>query len=407
MQMPDAVADQYIRYPYPGAADDIPTWLRSYNYEFHDSRLYAALFWPEGRPKPNLDILVAGCGTMQAAVIAFTNPESSVTGIDFSQTSIAHEERLRERHSLANLTLHQMDLLEVKNLGKTYDFVLCTGVLHHMGDPGQGLRALASVLEPSAGAMVLMLYGRAGRIGIYLLQDAFRRMDISQTPEGVRAVRNIISHLPPHHPGRRYYEHAAEMSFDAAVVDTFLHRRDQAFSVDDLLQLVEGNNLKFQSWLDSFAYNRNLEGLDPNIQDRERWSIVENLSASIPTHHFIVCRPERYEKTYISFQGDQWLAYFPQRHPTSRPSVFAKEKFCRASVGGTREFSLSPEETVLFAEASGKRTISKIIEHRAFAGKAIQERRLLAQRFYEQMWRLGHLYFSKVPLKNAKPALAT
>jgi len=59
----------------PEIGDDIPTWLRRYNYDFYDPRAYAPLFWPEGRPKKGLDILVAGCGTMQGAVIAFLNPE--------------------------------------------------------------------------------------------------------------------------------------------------------------------------------------------------------------------------------------------------------------------------------------------------------------------------------------------
>ena len=75
MPTSDPVADQYVKYPYPEIGDDIPTWLRRYNYDFYDPRAYAPLFWPEGRPKKALDILVAGCGTMQGAVIAFLNPE--------------------------------------------------------------------------------------------------------------------------------------------------------------------------------------------------------------------------------------------------------------------------------------------------------------------------------------------
>src|SRR5262249_22229925 len=184
MPTSDPVADQYVRYPYPEIGDDIPTWLRKYNYDFYDPRAYAALLWPEGRPKKSLSILVAGCGTMQGAVIAFLNPECSVTGVDFSKASITHEEQLRARHNLTNLTLRVMDLREVRSLGNCFDFILSTGVLHHLADPTKGLRALASVLDPAHGAMVLMLYGRAGRVGIYLLQDALRRMGVQQTPEG-------------------------------------------------------------------------------------------------------------------------------------------------------------------------------------------------------------------------------
>jgi hypothetical protein len=128
-----------------------------------------------------------------------------------------------------------------------------------------------------------MLYGKLGRIGIYPLQDAFRRMRIPQTAEGVATVRSIINRLQPRHPGRWYFEHSQEMRSPAAIVDTFLHRQDVAYNVQELLNLVEGNGLKFQGWLDGAPYNigfpdQNLESLCKDFPDRDRWSIVENLT---------------------------------------------------------------------------------------------------------------------------------
>jgi SAM-dependent methyltransferase len=400
MPTSDPVADQYVKYPYPEIGDDIPTWLRRYNYDFYDPRAYAPSFWPEGRPKKALDILVAGCGTMQGAVIAFLNPECSVTGVDFSQSSIAHEERLRTRHNLTNLTLHVMDLREVRNLGKSFHFILSTGVLHHLADPGEGLRALGSVLDPVHGAMILMLYGRAGRIGIYLLQDAFRRMGVQQTPEGVHTVRSIMKRIPSFHSGRFYYEHSPEMPVDAAVVDTYLHPQDRAFSVPEILEFIETNGLRFQNWIDSGEYNLDWEELDRDIPEREHWCIAENLKASIPTHHFVVCRPERHSKSSISFGGDRWLSYFPRPHPTTIQSAFQKGTYCRSSfgIGGTREYSVSPAEAVILTEANGKREVSSILRHRDFQRWTTSELTSMTRAFFERMWRFGHMHFSKVPL---------
>ena len=174
MSSPNPVADQYSSFPYPEPGDDIPTWLTNFNYDGYEPAKFSVKFWPEGRPKTDLNILVAGCGSMQAAVVAFNNPESRVTGIDFSDASIAHEERLRERHKLSNLLVRAMDLLDVSSLEQQFDLIICTGVLHHLPNPTEGLKALSSVIEPSHGVMVLMLYAKLGRIGIYPLQDAFR-----------------------------------------------------------------------------------------------------------------------------------------------------------------------------------------------------------------------------------------
>jgi hypothetical protein len=40
------------------------------------------VFWPDRDYRPHLDILIAGCGTNQAAVFAYTNPGATVTAID-------------------------------------------------------------------------------------------------------------------------------------------------------------------------------------------------------------------------------------------------------------------------------------------------------------------------------------
>jgi hypothetical protein len=81
MSSSNPVADQYSSFPYPEPGDDIPTWLMSFNYDGYDPAKFSVKFWPEGRPKTDLNILVAGCGSMQAAVIAFNNPECRVTGM--------------------------------------------------------------------------------------------------------------------------------------------------------------------------------------------------------------------------------------------------------------------------------------------------------------------------------------
>ena len=389
------VEEQYSRYSYPEAGDDIPTWLKSWNYDPYDPSLCEALYWPEGRPRSDLQVLIAGCGTMQAAVLALKNPQCKFTGIDFSRTSIAHEESLCERHNLRNLTLRRMDLRDVAKLGISFDLIISSGVLHHLVDPGEGLRALALALEPSHGVMLIMLYGRMARIGVYALQDAFRRMRVPQTPEGVKFVRATIQRLPPRHPGRWYFETSPEMNSDAAVVDTFLHTQDIAYSVQDVLEFVEKNNLKFKGWLDNGIYNQDLEGMDQNIVDRDRWSIIENITASIPQHRFMVSLPGRDNRSDVIFDGDHWPNYFPLRHPELRPSEFDPNK----SVRGKQEFVVSPIENNLLAMANGRQTIGKILKHKAFAKMAVEQRRSMSNEFYKRMWQHGHMFFSIVPIK--------
>ena len=100
-------------YSYPPPIEDAEKFLRQWGPLTCDPRFAGIQLWPEGRPRQDLRILCAGCGSSQAALIALSNPDCAVLGVDLSETSLAHSNRLRDRHSLANLELRQMSLLDV------------------------------------------------------------------------------------------------------------------------------------------------------------------------------------------------------------------------------------------------------------------------------------------------------
>jgi len=103
--------------------------------EFH-------LLWPNDKYRPDLDVLVAGCGTFQAAKHAIGHPVSRVVGIDVSSTSLEHTERLKQKHNLTNLETYLLPIERAHELDQRFDHIICTGVLHHLADPEIGLRAL-------------------------------------------------------------------------------------------------------------------------------------------------------------------------------------------------------------------------------------------------------------------------
>ena len=69
----DAVSRQYERWRYPHPIRDLKTWTVT-NWEWFDPVHAHRVLWPDRDYRPDLDILIAGCGTNQAAVFAFNNP---------------------------------------------------------------------------------------------------------------------------------------------------------------------------------------------------------------------------------------------------------------------------------------------------------------------------------------------
>jgi SAM-dependent methyltransferase len=388
------VAKQYTEFAYPAPISDIAEWRSSGKFTACDPSLFPALLWPEGRPRDQLSILSAGCGTYQAACLAFTNPFCQVTGIDLSETSLLHERRLQERHGLTNLSLHQGDLRSVADRGQVFDYIVCSGVLHHLADPDEGLRALASVLAPD-GAMSIMLYGRARRTGVYLLQDAFRRMNVPQSSEGVALVRATLDRLRKDHPVRMYAANARDLASDEGIIDTFLHPQDRAYSVPDVLDFVERAGLFFQGWFENGVYYPDVyfPEDDPvrraieRLPEREQWAVMENIGLRVGKHVFVV---RKRQTTPITFDGNGFLDYAPVRYPFGQ---FVQEgdsyKFRRP---GAQDVALNKIAAFWYSQADGNQTIRQIVNHPVLASRPKPARKESARAFYTTMWRQGHIF---------------
>lgn len=391
------VARQYTDYSYPKPVEDIAAAIKDGLIELVDPSAYGPIYWPEGPPRPDLAILVAGCGTQQAAITAFKNPGAKVVGVDLSEASLGHQRYLRGKHGLGNLQLYQGDLCHVGAIGQDFDLIISTGVLHHLPDPSRGLSALASVLRPE-GVMGLMVYGAAGRAGVYMLQDAFRRMGLGQSEVDVARVRRVLETLPSLHPAQTYIKNAAELAEDTAIVDTFLHPQDRAYTVPQLLQWLDDSGLALQTWAQNqFYYPEALietaarEAIQA-LPDQEQWAIVEGLLGVPGNHIFVATR--KGEERRIDFAGDDLFGY----RPRLRQEAGVVES--RPDGGGTLglwgiRYDLGPAELAATGLIDGQRTLAEIISNPAFAHAAPTERLEFGRKLTERLWKLGVLMLQR------------
>ena len=251
--MAEEVRDFYERYPYPRPIDS----LEKYRLRWQDLQRRRAehhLFWPARPYQEDHAILIAGCGTSQAAKHAMRWPEAQVTGIDFSATSVRCTEGLKKKYGLKNLQLHRLPIERADELGTCFDQIVCTGVLHHLPDPDAGLRALRSVLKPD-GAMHLMVYAPYGRTGIYMLQEFCRRLGIHATDDGIRDLIAALRALPPGHPLEHLLREAPDFRHEAALADALLHPKDRAYSVPQLFEYLNRCGLTFGRWVKQAPYS--------------------------------------------------------------------------------------------------------------------------------------------------------
>src|SRR5215475_11060474 len=125
---------QYDSYPYPSPEDWTADEVRQLYTDYAPRAEIWDTFWPGETPSPKT-ALVVGCGMYEATAIAAQEPLLTVTAIDASATTI----RLAAEKAgiMSNLNFIHAELLSERYPSGPYDFVACSGVLHHipMVDP--------------------------------------------------------------------------------------------------------------------------------------------------------------------------------------------------------------------------------------------------------------------------------
>ena len=387
----DVVNRQYERYSYPEPIQDLDVW-RSNRWEWFDPSHAHRLLWPDREYKPDLDILIAGCGTNQAAVFAAQNPDAKVTAVDISQASLNHQQYLKDKHGLWNLELHLLPIEELSTLGRDFDLIVSTGVLHHMADPLVGLKSIAGVLRPE-GAMGLMLYARYGRIGVEILESVFRDLELGQNDESVEVVKQAIAACPDSHPVHAYIRTAPDLHSAPGLVDTFLHGRQRSYTVDDCLEFVAAADLVFQGWLNNAPYHwhegSSSTGLAATINalpEAKHWSVMDRVRTQNGRHMFMVCRPERPKAQYtIDFSSAGALDYVPlMRHKCG----FSGAEIYRSDW----RMNLNAAQMPFAQFLDGRRTIREIASCVAKTGISAHadtaDLEEFGRKFFQALWRL-------------------
>jgi SAM-dependent methyltransferase len=387
----------YEAHPYPPAVDDLDGYGRKWDDQRR--RAEAHLLWPSEPYRDDRTVLVAGCGTTQAAKLALRWPRAQVTGIDVSAASIAFTEGLKRKYGLDNLRALQLPVERAADLGQSFDYVVCTGVLHHLPDPGAGLRALRAVLE-SNGALQLMVYAPYGRAGIYLIQDYCRRLGITPAASEILDLIVSLKALPPDHPLVPLLRKSPDLLTREGLADALLNPQDRAYSVPQLLDLLAGCGLKFGRWLRQAPYLCQCGGpaATPHLPKLQRLAIEEQYAAmelfrgTMARHTVVAYRSDQpASAAAVDFSGDAWPAYVPVRIPDTvvvrenLPPGAAAVLINRSHTFTDIHLPIDAGQEWWLAAIDGHRTISEITRGTATPGAA--------RDFFQKLWNYDQVVF--------------
>jgi SAM-dependent methyltransferase len=288
-----AVRAQYEENPYPRWSRNAPVGTQRTVDDYMARRFPLAPFKPIG--KPRLDYLVAGCGTGQQVMdVLQTFSNVSLTAIDLSLASLAYAQRATSPIGTHDVAFGQADILELGRLGRQFDVVDSSGVLHHMADPLAGWRVLLSLL-PARGLMRIALYSTLARRHIVAAQRLIAERGWPSDAGGIRAARQAILALPDDAP-ERHVTSGIDFFTLSECRDLLFHVQEHTFDIPALAAFLSDNGLAFLGFevppAVAHAYARRFPA-DPAMTDLSNWHAFEqdNLDTFIGTYQFWLQKP--------------------------------------------------------------------------------------------------------------------
>ncbi|MEO0421386.1 MAG: class I SAM-dependent methyltransferase [Pseudomonadota bacterium] len=331
-----------------------------------------------------MGVLVAGGGTGDSTVYLaeqLRDSPSRIVHLDLSAASIEVARQRLAARGLDNVQFIHGSLLDAKadDLGH-FDYINCSGVLHHLADPDAGLGALLGVLAPE-GCMGLMVYGQYGRTAHYQVQ-ALMRLVNTQTPsrEGkLDNLRKTLRALHPHH-WLRFSEHVAPTNDgvgqlgDSGLYDLYLHEQDRAYTIPEVYEWMGRHDLHIpgppgspttrhqydpRSYVQDPALLEIIEALPPAA----RYAIGELLYGQIGRHIFYATRrPDTAARVDDPDLCPTWIDDEGAGLAAKLTSV-SDEALVLNHGGLTFTTSNSPEKLALLRAIDGKRTTRELFGH--------------------------------------------
>ena len=199
----------YAKNPFPGyaPADDAGSLLDRSRRSAFLSELDAAI-------PARARVLDCGCGTAQlAAFLALAGPRRTVFGFDGCRESLELGERFRAATGTSNLQLVRADLFGLPITARSFDVVICRGVIHHTPDPDAAVASVADAVAPG-GVLVLGFYESQARLfhrarrgiawvtrrPVSLLDPILRRRDVDAEKKRIwieDQYRHPLEHILP------------------------------------------------------------------------------------------------------------------------------------------------------------------------------------------------------------------
>jgi SAM-dependent methyltransferase len=240
------VRGQYEENPYPRWVITSSPSKKMKIEDYLRAKFPHAPFKPFGKANA-VDLLVAGGGTGQLVVgMAQIFQGVRVLEVDLSLASLGYAKRMSDMLGLTNIEFAQADILKLPTIGRTFDVISTTGVMHHMADPIAAWKGLVSILRPG-GFMHVGLYSEIARKEVSEAWKFIAERGHGKSADEIRRCREDIFALSDDAPIRQ-----ATLSPDFYSLsdcrDLLFHEHELRLTLPQIKRFLAENQLEFIGW---------------------------------------------------------------------------------------------------------------------------------------------------------------
>ena len=270
-----AVQSQYEENPYPRWVSLPKDSSKRFLSAYMQSRFPLSQFrrLPDDR---NPEFLIAGCGTGQHSIgTSQTFEGAKLLAIDLSLASLAYAKRKTLEMDIKSVDYAQADLLKLACIGRTFDVIESSGVLHHLENPFDGWEVLLSLLRPH-GLMRLGFYSELARQDIVKVRHLISKAGIGSSSKEVRDFRKYLLESKDSE-GYRFVT-GSDFFSTSNCRDLLFHVQEHRMDLKMLADFLYDHNLSLLGFeIDSAvirAYKNRFPN-DPAATNLDQWQIYE------------------------------------------------------------------------------------------------------------------------------------
>ena len=207
----------------------------------------------------NKNVLEVGCGTGQISNYFSIGTNNNVVGLDPTIESLNLASNFARNNNIQNVKFINADIFDDVLKDNFFDFIWCSGVLHHTKNPYNAFQIITKSLK-NEGYILIGLYNKIGRIRTIIRKFFYKIFGENFLKIVDPTLRNLKNDKDEQ---------------KAWIRDQYIHPVESPHTIDEVLEWFNNNDIEFVNSVPPCDFN------DNNFQDLFKKQSMGNLYSRI------------------------------------------------------------------------------------------------------------------------------